>query len=426
MTDPISVWRRLACTLVVALLTPALGAQTPTRPVRNGDYIVAVVNQELVTAAELENRLARIHTEAERTRQQLPPPDVLRRQVLEQLIDERVQVTNARENGPRIDDAELDRAVNSVAVQNQMTVAQMRQRIRQEGLDFAKFRDNIRDQMLVERVREREVNSRIRVTDAEIDAFLQERRAAAGMAPQLDIAQILVTVPEGASDAVVAERRARAEAAQARVRAGEDFAKVAREMSEDGNRAEGGAIGLKPADRLPDLFVAAVKDLRPGEVTPELLRSGAGFHLLKLLDRRDAAFTVQQTHVRHILLRLSDRDRSFTYCILEAPIPLIDYVATVRLKPVTDGNATFWDGSFAGFARIIAGSSLYVGYDSAGQHVAAACGVPLISIFAGFPAPRMFHRWRPTGARTTVIRVDRPEPAEILARVARALAEIHN
>src|SRR4029453_13739805 len=108
----------------------------------------------------------------ERNRQQLPPPEVLRRQVLDSLIDERVQVTNARENGPKIDEAELDRAVGSVAVQNQMTVAQLRQRLRQEGVDFAKFRDNVRDQLLVERVREREVMGRIRVTDAEIDAFL--------------------------------------------------------------------------------------------------------------------------------------------------------------------------------------------------------------------------------------------------------------
>jgi ADP-heptose:LPS heptosyltransferase len=97
-----------------------------------------------------------------------------------------------------------------------------------------------------------------------------------------------------------------------------------------------------------------------------------------------------------------------------------------RVERASGGNSTFWDGSFAGFAGIIAGSSLYVGYDSAGQHVAAACGVPLITIFAGFPSLRMFHRWRPSGPRTTVIRVDRPEPAEILARVARALAEIHN
>jgi peptidyl-prolyl cis-trans isomerase SurA len=308
MTDRFPAWRRLAAALTLALLGPALHAQTAARAPRNGDYIVAVVNQELVTAAEVDQRLARVRAEAERNRQTLPAPAVLRQQVLDQLIDERVQVTNARDVGVKIDEAELDRAVNNVAVQNQMTLAQLRQRLRQEGIEFAKFRDNVRDQLMVERTREREVFPRIRVTDAEVDAFLEQRRAAVGMVDQINVAQILITVPENASEAVVAERRARAEAARARVRAGEDFGKVAREMSEDGNRAEGGVIGMKPADRLPDVFVSAVKTLKPGDVSPQLLRTGAGFHLLKLIERRAGGdFTIPQTHVRHILLRISER-----------------------------------------------------------------------------------------------------------------------
>ena len=308
--------RRLGSAAACGLLAAALHAQ-PTRPgasaqaasepaARTGDYIIAVVNQELVTAGELEQRLERIRAEAARTGAKLPPPQELRRQVLDALIDERVQVTNARESGLKIDEAELDRAVGNVALQNQLTLPQLRERLRQQGIDYAKFRNNVRDQILVERVREREVMERIKVSEAEIDAFLAERRTAAGLVPELDIAQILVTVPEGASDAVVAERRARAEAAQARVKAGADFAAVAREVSEDGNRAQGGEIGLRPADRLPDVFVAAVRDLQPGQVAGELLRSGAGFHLLKLVDRKEAGdITIQQTHARHILLRTS-------------------------------------------------------------------------------------------------------------------------
>jgi peptidyl-prolyl cis-trans isomerase SurA len=308
MTDRFPLWRRVALLLVLAFAGCAVQAQTAARGVRNGDYIVAVVNQELVTAAEVEQRIARVRAEAERNRQQLPPPAALRQQVLDQLIDERVQVTNARDVGAKVDEAELDRAVNNVALQNQMTLAQLRQRLRQEGIEYAKFRDNVRDQLMMERVREKEVMSRIRVTDAEIDAFLDERRAAVGMVDQLNIAQILVTVPEHASDAVVSERRARAEAALARLRAGEDFAKVAREVSEDANRAEGGGIGLRPADRLPDVFVNAVKNLKPGDLAPQLLRTGAGFHVLKLVDRRAGGdFTMQQTRVRHILLRISER-----------------------------------------------------------------------------------------------------------------------
>lgn len=298
---------RLACLLALGLVTSFAPAQTrPAATPSIADYIVAVVNQELVTNAELQARIARIREEAARSNAQLPQPAELRAKVLEALIDERVQVTNARETGPKIDEAELDRAVGNIALQNQMTMAQLRARLQQQGLAYSAFRNNVKDQLLVERVREREVNQRIVISDAEIDALLEKRRAASGKAVQLNIAQILVTVPEGADPELLARRRARAEAALARVNGGEDFAAVARELSEDGNKAQGGAIGLRMADRLPDVFVETVRTLKPGEVSPTLLRTGAGFHVLKLLAREEgAAFTVQQTHARHILLRVS-------------------------------------------------------------------------------------------------------------------------
>ena len=303
------VLRPLVCALALGLIAPAVLAQAaPAAGPRSGDYIVAVVNQELVTAGEVQQRLERIRAEATRNGATLPPAPALRQQVVSALIDERVQVTNARESGVKVDEAELDRAVSNVALQNQLTLAQLRQKLRQEGVDYAKFRANLRDQMLVERVREREVMERIKISEADIDALLEERRAAAGLVPQLNLAQVLVTVPEGASVTEVAARRARAEAARARVRAGEPFETVAREMSEDGNRAEGGVIGMRPADRLPDVFVSAVRGLKAGEVAPELLRSDAGFHLLKVVERREPGnFTVQQTRARHILLRTSSQ-----------------------------------------------------------------------------------------------------------------------
>ena len=191
-------------------------------------------------------------------------------------------------------------------MQNQLTLPQLRQKLRQDGLDYAKFRANLRDQILVERVREREVMERIKISEADIDALLDERRAAAGLVPQLNLAQILISVPEGASVTEAAARRARAETARARVRAGEPFEVVSREMSDDANHAEGGVMGLRPADRFPDLFVAAVRGLKSGDVAPELVRSDAGFHLLKVVERREAGnFTIQQTRARHILLRTS-------------------------------------------------------------------------------------------------------------------------
>ncbi|MED5621510.1 peptidylprolyl isomerase [Ideonella sp. BN130291] len=311
MTELVSLSRRLARRWLPLLLAAATLSQgsawAQQRGPRGGDYIVAVVNQELVTAGEVDQRVGRIRDTAQRTNAKLPSDRELRQQVLEALIEERVLITYARETGTRVDDADVDRAVQGVAQQNQLTLPQLRERLRQEGMDYARFRNSLRDQMLVERVREREVLSRIKVSDPEIDDFIKKQRGANAAQPEYNIAQILVTVPDGASVEVVAERQARARVAQQRVRDGEDFAEVAKQMSEDGNRQRGGEIGPKPADRLPDVFVAAVRDLKPGQVAPTLLRTGAGFHVLKLLDRKDTGggMSVTQTRARHILLRPS-------------------------------------------------------------------------------------------------------------------------
>ncbi len=337
MTDSTLAFRsRLrAAVLVFALALTAFGAPAQTSNgarARVGDYIVAVVNQELVTAGELEARIAAVRANAARNGATLPPPDEVRRQVLDMLINERVQVSHARDSGTGVDAADVDRAVANIAAQNQLSLPQLREQLRREGIDYGMFRNNVRDQLMVEHVREREVQQRIRITDAEIDAVIEAERAKTRGTTEYNIAQVLVTVPEGADEATVAQRRARAEAALARLKAGEAFDVVAREVSEDGNRAQGGAIGLRPADRLPDVFVAHVRDLQPGDVAPTLLRTGAGFHALKLLEKREGtAFTVAQTRARHILLR---------------PSPQLSAQAAARRlaefkQQVTAGTATF-------------------------------------------------------------------------------------
>jgi peptidyl-prolyl cis-trans isomerase SurA len=299
-------------TLGAALVCGALAfgaaaarAQAPSgATVRMGDYIVAVVNQELLTAREVEQRMNAVREAAARAGATLPPPDEFRRKVFDTMLDERAQMSNARELFVKIDDAEVERSVLNVAAQNQLTLAQLRQRLAEEGMDYARFRNNLRDQILVDRAREREMQIRIRITDADVDALLEKKRQQSGGKPEYNLAQILVTVPDGAAAALVSEREARAEAALARVKAGEPFEVVAREVSEDANKAVGGALGLRPLDRLPDVFADRVRDLKSGELSPTLLRTGAGFHVLKLQERRDVqAFTVTQTHARHILLR---------------------------------------------------------------------------------------------------------------------------
>ncbi|MDH4060312.1 MAG: peptidylprolyl isomerase [Aquincola sp.] len=288
---------------------PALRAQERTEAtLRPGDHIVAVVNQELVTAFELNQRMAQAREQARRENQRLPAEREFRTMILESLVEDRAMLSYARDSGVRIDDVEIDRAVAVIASQNQLTPAQLRARLAQDGLDLPRFRAQLKDQLLIERVREREVAQRIRVTDGEIDEFIDKQRGAASGEVQYNIAQVLIKVPESASEAVVAERRARAEVAAQRVRAGEDFATVARQLSEDDNRERGGEIGLRPADRLPDIFLETVRTLKDGQVAPGLLRTGAGFHLLKLIERAEGgAFRVEQTRARHILLRPNEQ-----------------------------------------------------------------------------------------------------------------------
>jgi peptidyl-prolyl cis-trans isomerase SurA len=299
-------WAR-AVGVLSALAGVAVVALAQNRAtVRNGDYIVAVVNQELVTAGEVDQRVQRAQQMGARGGARVPPIDELRRLALDSLIEDRVIVTHARDSGVKIDDPEIDRAVQGVAAQNQLTLEQLRDRLRADGIDYARFRANLRDQMMVERVREREVYGRIRITDADIDAVIDEQRRATKAEAELNIAQILVTVADGADEATITARRARAEAALARVRGGEPFDAVARELSEDGNRQNGGEIGLRPLSRLPDLFVESTRTLGSGQIGPTLVRSGAGFHVLKVVERRDpSALRVTQTRARHILLRTS-------------------------------------------------------------------------------------------------------------------------
>ncbi len=302
--------RPVALALLVVLgqlASQAAQAQgnSPRGP-RNADWIAAVVNQESVTAGEVERRIERARIEAQRGGQALPADAELRQLALDALIDERAMITSARDSGMRIDEVDIDRAVQNIALQNQLTLDTLRQRLTAEGVDYGRFRANLRDQLMIERLREREVYQRIRVTDDDIDKYLDEQRRAANSDAETNIAQILVSVPEGATPELLEQRRARAQAALVRVQGGEDFTVVSREISEDSNRERGGVIGLRPASRLPDIFVEHTRSLKSGEVAPTLLRSGAGFHVLKLVERKEVALgQITQTRARHVLLRTS-------------------------------------------------------------------------------------------------------------------------
>ncbi|HLO95717.1 MAG TPA: peptidylprolyl isomerase [Burkholderiaceae bacterium] len=307
MTD-LSLRSLLVAGLCAGML-PLASAQSGASRIKPGDHIAVVVNQDVVAASEITLRAERAREEARRRGESNPNMEELRKAAMDALIEERAMVTLARETGQRIEEPELDRVVANVATQNKLTMAQLKERLKADGMDVKTFRENLRDQMLMERVREREVQKRINITDGDIDRYLDERQAKADSNPQLNIAQVLVPLPEKGTEAQVAERKARAETALARVKAGEDFAKIAREFSEDANKDRGGEVGLRQAERLPDVFVDAVRDLKPGQVNPRLIRSEVGFHIIKLLAREAAANPniITQTHSRHVLLRPSQQ-----------------------------------------------------------------------------------------------------------------------
>jgi len=272
---------------------------------RSADYIVAVVNSESVTNNEVTARMLKLQQESMEKGGAQPTQAEFHKAALDALVEERVLVTYARDNGVKVDDAEVDRAIANIAQSNKITPDQLRDRLRQQGLDYATFRSGIRDQITIERIREREVVNHIRVTDAEIADYISKMRGGRTAAPQINLAQILVSVPDKASPAVEAERKARAELALARVHNGEPFEQVAREMSDDSNKAKGGEMGSRSVDKYPDLFSNAVAKVKVGGTT-DVVRSGAGFHILKVLSRgEESGLTVTQTRVRHIVLRPS-------------------------------------------------------------------------------------------------------------------------
>lgn len=303
----------MAGCLLLATIGPAAGdAFAAERPVEV-DRIVAVVNSEVITARELNERVDLAVRQLTRQGTQLPPQDVIRKQILERLILEHAQLQLASQNGIRADDATLERAIERIAASNKLSVAAFRAALEGDGLKWDDFRNNIRREILITRLREREVDSRIVVTDAEVDNFLESKQGTPS--EEYNLAHILLRAPESATPEQLAALQARAAEVTRKLAAGEDFAKLAASYSDAPDALSGGDIGWRGADRLPALYADEAARLAVGGVSP-VLRSPAGLHVLKLLDKRGGDDTadvrVEQTHARHILLKtsavLSDAD----------------------------------------------------------------------------------------------------------------------
>jgi peptidyl-prolyl cis-trans isomerase SurA len=305
---------RVFALLVLACAAQGVLAQQPGLAMTSArlqpvpvDRVVAVVNNEAITEREWLQRCAALERRLRAQGMQLPPEAIFRKQVLERMAADLAIQQTARNIGIRVDDAAIDRGIARLAQEANLTPDQMRQQLAAEGVEFDAFRQEVARELVVSRLREREIDSRLQVSEAEIDAWLDEQRNAPA---EYNIDQILVKVPEDAPPAEVERLRQRAEVIARGARGGVDFNRIAQSYEAAGDPVTGGNSGLRTADRLPESFVQAVAKLPVGEIAP-VLRTPAGFHIIRLVERRGGggetvSAPVRQTRARHILMRINE------------------------------------------------------------------------------------------------------------------------
>ncbi len=312
----------------------APAAAPAAAPQRAADYIVVVVNSEPITNNEVRLKLLRTEQQLQQRGAQMPPRAELLREVLERMISDKAQLQAAQAAGIKIEENAITGAVETVAQQNQITVAELMRRLKTDGIETSQFRSDLRDELMVRKLRQREVDSRINVSEQDIDQYLRDEAKPSQAATQgLNLGEILIAVPENATPAQVTTLQAKAQQVLERARAGGDFAALATEFSNSASRTTGGEMGLRSVDRYPPLFVDATAKLRAGELAGPV-RSGAGFHILKVLEKRQAGLPdaiVRQTHARHILLRLKPE---------QDPAADIEKLAEMK-KRIASGQADF-------------------------------------------------------------------------------------
>ena len=309
----------LAAALLCALTTGQVMAQAAAAKPGSGflppassnakviDSIHVVVNDEVITKNEVAGRVAQVAQNLKARGGQLPDQATLERQVVESMIVERAQLQLAKEMGVRVDDRTLDATIGRIAEGQKMSVQELRNQMEKEGLPYSQFREDIRNEIMMQRLREHEVDSKIQISEAEVDTYLAASKAAAAEKVEMELSQILVRVPENASPEQIAARRARAEEVMRQLRTGADFAKTAATYSDAPDALKGGDIGWRDPDRLPPVFAGELRKLQPGQVT-QIIKTNVGFHILKMSNKRSLAESndkavVQQTHARHILIK---------------------------------------------------------------------------------------------------------------------------
>ena len=284
-------------------------ATRPAGEPQSADRIVVVVNDEVITQQELRVRLDSAISQLNRQKTPLPQRDVLEKQMLERMVMDKVQLQYARETGLRVEDTQLESALQRIAENNKLSLTEFRRALESEGIVYTKFREEIRDEMTIARVREREVENKIVISEGEIDNYLDGGTAneGSGGSEEYQMAHILLRSPESASPEQIQKLKAKADQVLGRLKQGEDFAQVAASYSDAPDGLQGGNLGWRKPDRLPAIFAEAAGKLKSGEVSP-VLRSSNGFHIVKLMAKRGGTATeaVQQTHARHILIKVNE------------------------------------------------------------------------------------------------------------------------
>ena len=297
--------------VLLAMLTAGIAvAQQPAHPgsIQTIDRIVAVVNENVVTRRELDEVLRTSLKQLQKQGVQPPEPAILEKQLLERIIVNRVQLQLAKETGLTVSDTELDQTLRRIAQENKLSLQEFYSALEQDGISFNKFRDEIRDEIILVRLKEREVNNRINVAEGEVDNFLHAQENSSDNNYEYRIAHILIQLPEKADVLKNQAMRQRAEAALGRLQNGAEFGKVAAEFSDAADAMAGGVLEWRPAAQLTKKFAEILASMKPGEVT-SIIQSPNGFHILKLLDRRnqkDTITMVDQTHARHILIKINE------------------------------------------------------------------------------------------------------------------------
>lgn len=272
------------------------------------DSVVAVVNDDVITRYELDDRMQVVVRQLRKQGTPLPAPEVLERQLLERMITDMLQMQFARDSGVRVDDTQLDQAITRIAQQNNFpSLAEFRAKLEADEVDFKKFREEIRSEIISTRLREREVESKLVISDTEVDNYLANKARMGAAEEEYRLAHILVVVPEQASAEKIQASRERAEQALSQLKGGADFSQVAAGYSDAKDALKGGDLGWRSSDGIPALFMSELHNLQPGQATA-VLRSPSGFHILKLVEKRSgkAPVVIIQTHARHILIKTSE------------------------------------------------------------------------------------------------------------------------